>query len=163
MIRKVLPHPLLTLLLTFVWTLLVNKVTLGNLVLGFGLGVIIPLLTAPFWPDRPRIGRPLKVIEYILIVMWDIVVANIKVALIVIFRPNDQIQSGYVTIPLSVTSAEAITVLAGTITLTPGTVSADISRCGHVLLVHCLDVTDPESIRDEIKQRYERRLLEIFK
>jgi len=53
-------------------------------------------------------------------------------------------------------------VLAGTITLTPGTVSADLSDGGHSLLVHTLHTDDPDGVRDEIKQRYERRLKEIF-
>ena len=46
--------------------------------------------------------------------------------------------------------------------MTPGTVSSDISACGRVLLVHCLDAPDPDTVRDQIKQRYERRLKEIF-
>jgi multicomponent K+:H+ antiporter subunit E len=67
-----------------------------------------------------------------------------------------------VVIPLDLRQPEAITVLAGTITLTPGTVSADLSEDGHSLLVHALDAPDPDAIRDEIKTRYERRLMEIF-
>jgi multicomponent K+:H+ antiporter subunit E len=162
MIRKLLPHPGLTGVLIVVWLLLVNTVSVGHLLLGLGLGLVIPILTGPFWPDRPPMRRPFKVLNYVLIVMWDILVANIKVALIVAFRPNARIDSKFITIPLSLTSPEAITVLAGTITLTPGTVSADLSRCGHALLVHCLDAPDPDAVRDEIKSRYERRLLEIF-
>jgi multicomponent K+:H+ antiporter subunit E len=162
MMQRLLPHPGLTLVLTAVWILLVNKVTLGNLVLGLGLGIVIPILTAPFWPDRPPIRRPLKMFEYVAIVLWDIVVANVKVAMIVVFRPNAKIESKFITVPLALTSPEGITVLASTITLTPGTVSADLSRCGHVLLVHCLDAPDPDAVRDEIKTRYERRLLELF-
>jgi multicomponent K+:H+ antiporter subunit E len=67
-----------------------------------------------------------------------------------------------VTVPLELTTAEAITVLAGTITLTPGTVSADLSADGRALLVHCLEAPDPEGVVATIKERYERRLLEIF-
>ena len=64
--------------------------------------------------------------------------------------------------PLALTSPEAITVLAGTITMTPGTVSAELSADGRALLVHGLDVPDPEALVAEIKSRYEARLLEIF-
>jgi multicomponent K+:H+ antiporter subunit E len=59
-------------------------------------------------------------------------------------------------------SPEAISILAGTITLTPGTVSANLSDQGHSLLVHALDTDDPDAVRDDIKHRYERRLKEIF-
>jgi multicomponent K+:H+ antiporter subunit E len=65
-------------------------------------------------------------------------------------------------VPLDLTSAEAITVLAGTITMTPGTVSATLAADGSAILVHCLHTDDPDSVRDDIKSRYERRLLEIF-
>ena len=61
------------------------------------------------------------------------------------------------------TSPEAITVLAATITLTPGTVSCDLSEDGHALLVHCLHAPDPAAVLDEIKTRYEARLKEIFR
>jgi multicomponent K+:H+ antiporter subunit E len=67
-----------------------------------------------------------------------------------------------VTVPLELRTPEAITTLAGTITMTPGTLTADVSAEGHALLVHCLDAPDPDAVRDEIKSRYERRLMEIF-
>ena len=57
---------------------------------------------------------------------------------------------------------EAITALAGTITLTPGTVSADLSADGRSLLVHCLETADPAATVSQIKERYDRRLKEIF-
>jgi multicomponent K+:H+ antiporter subunit E len=46
--------------------------------------------------------------------------------------------------------------------MTPGTVSSDLSEDGHSLLVHCLDAPDPKATVAEIKNRYERRLKEIF-
>jgi multicomponent K+:H+ antiporter subunit E len=65
-------------------------------------------------------------------------------------------------VPVELTSAEAITVLAGTITMTPGTVSATLAADGAAILVHTLDTDDPDAVRDQIKSRYERRLKEIF-
>ncbi len=162
MIRRLFPHPMLTLGLTLVWQLLVNKVTLGNLVLGLGLGIIIPILTEPYWPDRPRLKKPFKIMAYTAIVMWDICVANFAVARIVLFKRNADLQSRFVAVPLDLTTPEAIAVLAGTITMTPGTLSADLSTCGRVLLVHCLHAPDPDAVRTDIKTRYESRLKEIF-
>lgn len=162
MIARLIPHPLLTVLLIVVWQMLVNDVTAGSLLLGLVFGILIPILTGPYWPDRPKLKRPLKFIAFALIVLWDICVANIVVAKIILFRRNAEIRSQWISIPLELTSPEAITVLAGTITMTPGTVSADVSACGRALLVHCLDADDPDAVRDEIKTRYERRLKEIF-
>ncbi len=102
------------------------------------------------------------VVEYILVVLWDIVIANITVARIILFKRDSDREPNWVCVPLDLRTPEAITVLAGTITMTPGTVSCDLSAQGHNLLVHCLDAPDPAAVRDEIKQRYERRLKEIF-
>jgi multicomponent K+:H+ antiporter subunit E len=162
MLARLLPHPLLTLTLTLVWVALANEISAGSLVLGLLLGLLLPLATRPFWPGRPRLRRPLKVLEYALIALRDIAVANVQVARIVLFRRNAELRSAYVTIPLELRSPEAIAVLAGTITLTPGTLSAELSADGRALLVHGLDVPDKEALVAEIKTRYEARLAEIF-
>lgn len=162
MLTRLIPHPLLSLTLVLVWLGLVNTFTLGNLILGSVFGLAIPMLTAAYWPDRPAIARPLKVAEYILVVLWDIVVANVQVAVIILFRREPTIRSQWIPVPLDLKSAEAITVLAGTITMTPGTVSATLAADGSAILVHCLHTDDPDAVRDGIKTRYERRLLEIF-
>lgn len=162
LLRRLIPHPLLTLMLVFVWLALVNKVTLGNLILGTALGIIIPVMTAAYWPDRPVLRRPLKIVEYVIVVIWDIIVANVEVALIILFKREARITSQWITVPLDLNSPEAITVLAGTITMTPGTVSAMLSSDGSSILVHCLHTDDPEAVRDQIKSRYEDRLKEIF-
>ncbi|SEN13964.1 multisubunit potassium/proton antiporter, PhaE subunit [Pseudorhodobacter antarcticus] len=162
MLRKLFPHPYLTLLLIITWMLLVNQIKLGSLVLAIILGTIIPIITGPYWPDRPVLRNPMAMIGYILVVLYDIVKSNFIVAGIVLFRRNSTLQSKWITVPLDLRSPEAITVLAGTITMTPGTVTADMSGDGRALLIHCLHAPDPDAVRDEIKSRYEARLKRIF-
>ncbi|RUS58996.1 Na+/H+ antiporter subunit E [Pseudorhodobacter sp. E13] len=162
MLRKLFPHPYLTLLLIITWMLLVNHLKLGSLVFAVILGTIIPIITAPYWPDRPLLRNPVAIIGYILIVLYDIVKSNFIVAGIVLFKPKTKLQSAWITVPLDLRTPEAITVLAGTITMTPGTVTADMSGDGKALLIHCLHAPDPDSVRDEIKSRYEARLMRIF-
>lgn len=162
MLTRLFPHPILTLTLTVVWLLLVNTFTLGNLILGAALGVAIPLMTAPYWPDRPKLRHPRMIAEYAVVVLYDIVKANFEVAMIILFKRNEEIRSHWICVPLELIAPEAITVLAGTITMTPGTVSATLSADGRSLLVHCLHTDDPDGVRDQIKARYERRLKEIF-
>lgn len=157
-----LPHPFLTLLLAVVWTLLQNEVSAGMVVFGVILGVIIPKMTAIWWPDTPKGIHLGKMVSYSFIVMWDILVANIQVAWIVLSVPNSKLKPAWIVVPLDLRQPEAITMLAGTITLTPGTVSADLSSAGHSLLVHVLHTDDPDAVLEEIKTRYERRLKEIF-
>ena len=163
MIRRLLPHPGLSVALVMVWLLLLNRVTVGGIVLGLIVGVLVPLLTAPFWPNRPllRFGWPM--VEYLLVVLFDIVVANFQVAGLILFRRSRDLRSAWLTIPLELRTPEAITVLAGTISLTPGTVSADVAGDGRSLLVHALDVGDRETEVLRIKHRYERRLRRVFR
>jgi multicomponent K+:H+ antiporter subunit E len=160
--NRLFPHPILSVVITLVWVLLVNEISAGAVALGIVLGWAIPKLTSPYWPDRPRIRRPLSVMAYMAIVLKDIVVSNIQVAYWVLFRRGDSLRSRFITVPLDLHSAEAIAALAGTITLTPGTVSADLSADGRSLLVHCLEADDPDAVVSQIKERYERRLKEIF-
>ena len=159
--RRLLPHPLLTILLIVVWCLLSNALTLGTIVFGAILGLLIPILTAAYWPDRPPVARPFGMIVYCIIVIWDIIRSNLTVAGQILFRGN-ALQPAWIVIPLDLKKPEAITILAGSITLTPGTLSADLSADGTSLLVHALHAPDPDAVRDEIKDRYERRLKEIF-
>lgn len=158
----VFPHPFLTVLLALVWTLLQNQVSAGMVVFGIILGIIIPKITSVWWPDRPTGLRLGKLTSYTVLVMWDIMVANFEVAWIVLTVPNSKLKPAWISIPLDLTQPEAITMLAGTITLTPGTVSADLSNEGRALLVHVLHTDDPDSVRNDIKTRYEARLKEIF-
>ncbi|SHK01034.1 multisubunit potassium/proton antiporter, PhaE subunit [Shimia gijangensis] len=162
LIRRIFPHPLLSLLLTIVWLLLVNRFSINSLLFGGFLGIVIPFITRPYWPNMPRIRHPLKIVEYILVVLYDIVVANVVVAKLVLFHKNENLKAAWISVPLELKSPEAITVLAGTITLTPGTVSSDVSSEGHALLVHCLHAPDPDAVCEDIKTRYEGRLKEIF-
>lgn len=157
-----LPHPLLTLVLTGFWILLLNDFSMGGLVLGLALGMLIPLYTTNFWPRPPRIRSYPKAFAYFIVVMGDIVVANVQVAWWILFWRNEQLRPRFFTVPLEIRTPEAIATLAGTITMTPGTVSSDLSADGRALLVHGLHVPDEAETIQTIKTCYEARLLEIF-
>jgi len=160
--ERFLPHPFLTATLAVVWVLLVNDFSLANFLFGLLLGVGIAKLTSNYWPGRPRIRNPLAILEYSGVVLWDIIVSNVQVAYLVLFRRSDSLRSRFITVPLALKSPEAIATLAGTITMTPGTVSADLSADGRSLLVHCLDTADGDDTVVSITNRYERRLMRIF-
>lgn len=162
MIRRLFPHPYLSLVLLGTWFLLVNQWKLGSLVMAAILATLIPLLTAPYWTHSPRVNSLQRLAAYIALVVWDVIIANIQVARIVLFMPRDSIRSAFIRVPVDLKSPEAIALLAGTITMTPGTVTADMSADGTVLLIHSLHAPDPDAIRDDIKTRYEARLKRIF-
>lgn len=158
---RVFPHPGLSVLLAVMWVVMVNDLTFGAAFLGLVVGVAVPIFTAAWWPGRPKV-RFIPATGYLALVVWDIVVANFEVAAIILFKPNRDLRPAWLAIPLELTSPEAITVFAGTISLTPGTVSSDVSACGNYLLVHALHAPDPDATIAQIKARYEARLLRIF-
>jgi multicomponent K+:H+ antiporter subunit E len=162
--RRWLPHPLLSLLLAVCWLWLNNTLAPGHALLGAALGVGIPYFTRRFWPEPLVIRRPLRVVEYVAVVLYDIVVANLEVAAIIL-GPLSRLRPAFVRVPLDIRTDFAVTVLASTVTLTPGTVSVEIeddAAGGRVLVVHALRCLDPEGMARTIKQRYERRLKEIL-
>ena len=159
--NRLIPHPGLSALLVFVWMVMVNDLTFGTLFLGLVVGLVVPLFTAAYWPGRPRVNF-IPGIAYCGLVVWDIIVANFEVAAIILFKRNRDLRPAWLVIPLDLASPEAITVFAGTISLTPGTVSSDVSACGKYLLVHALHAPDPEGEIARTKQRYEARLQRIF-
>jgi len=161
MMNRILPNPGLSVLLAVMWVVMVNDLTFGTLFLGIVFGILVPIFTAPWWPGRPDV-RFAPAIAYCGVVLWDIVVANFQVAAIILFKPNRDLQPAWLVVPLDLTSPEAITVFAGTISLTPGTVSSDVSACGKYLLVHALHAPDPAADVAKVKARYEARLKEIF-
>jgi multicomponent K+:H+ antiporter subunit E len=159
---RVIPMPLHSITLVIVWLMLNSTTSLGHILLGSVLAIIIPLLCAPLRLPQPKVKRPLKLINYALIVLKDIVVANIEVALLVI-GPMDKINPGFVAVPIELTGTLPVTLLASTVTMTPGTVSADISKDQKWLYVHVLNMPAQEQeVIDFIKQRYESRVKEIF-
>ncbi len=157
-----LAHPALTLILAVVWVLLVNDFSWGALVFGLLLGFAIASIASAYWPGSARIRRPAAIAAYCCIVLWDILVSNVQVARLVLFRRGETLRSRFIVVPIELQSPEAVAMLAATITMTPGTVSADLSTDRRALLVHCLETSDAAAAIAGIKDRYERRLMRIF-
>jgi multicomponent K+:H+ antiporter subunit E len=163
-LRRLLPHPLLSVLLLVCWLWLNNTLAAGHVLLGGVLGIGIPYVTRRFWPDPLRVRRPLRVLEYVLLVTWDVVIANLQVAALIL-GPVSRLRPAFVRVPLDLRTDFAVTVLASTVTLTPGTVSVgfdDDGAGGRVLVVHALRCLDADEMVRTIKERYERRVKEIL-
>jgi len=158
---RLLPHPILTPTLAGVWLLLNSTIEPGHILLGFLLGWMIPILTIRFWPDTVHIHKPFVLLRYIAVLLFDIVMANFTVARLILGNP-DRLKPAFAILPLDLTSDLAISLLANSITLTPGTLSARLSEDRKFLLVHALNETDPKAMVAAIKKRYERPLKEIF-
>ena len=158
--KRLLPYPSLTLVLWLTW-LLLNGFSVGHALLGLILAVVLPLGTRPFWPQVTLVRDRMGLLRFVLRVAKDILIANMAVA-VKVLGPVKDLQPGFVEVPLDLRDRFAITVLTSTVSLTPGTVSADVSEDRTRLLVHALHVEDPAALVAEIKQRYEGPIKEIF-
>lgn len=162
MIRKLLPHPLLSFVLLVIWLLLHNTLAPGHIVLGSILAILIPYASSTFWPERVCLQRPAVLIKFIIRVVLDILIANVLVGRMIL-GPNHKLQPAFIRYKLQLKSPLAISALANTISLTPGTVSCDLSADRRYLLIHSLHVDDLEATVLEIHQRYEKPLMEVVK
>ncbi len=159
--KRLLPHPLLTLTLAILWLLLVNRLNPGHLVLGLLLGWLIPFATAGFWPEHVRIRHAGVLLRYLMVFIYDIVRGSFHVAWLILKGPS-RLNPAFIVVPLELKSDLGISLLANTISLTPGTVSSLVSADKRTLIVHTIDTGNPDAMVAEIKQRYEVPLKQIF-
>ena len=159
--RSFLPSAFNFGLLFVVWLLLTNSFTVGNILLAAILSWFIPFLVSGLQSETSRVKKPLKATRYVFVLLWDILVSNLIVARQVLGNA-DHLRPGFIAIPLDLSEPLPITLLASTISLTPGTVSTEVSKDKSTLYVHALNVPDEQALIDQIKSRYETPLKEIF-
>ncbi len=157
--------PLRSVLLFLVWCALHNSVSPVVLLSGVILALLIPWVSRGFREVQPQVKRYGLFGRYLLMVLWDIVVANLQVVKVVLGR-SSALKPGFVLLPLDLKEPLPLTILAATICLTPGTVSAELlpreADAPQFLLLHVLDLQDEAALIRELKQRYEAPLQEIF-
>jgi len=161
-LKRLFPHPWLTVVLAVVWMLLANDVSPGNLLLGAALGTGIAFAIGEgLWLTPVRFGRPRLLARLAVRVLVDIVVGNVQVARLVL-GPRGRLRPAFIRVPLDSTHEIALTALIGIVSLTPGTLCAELSDDRTRLLVHVLDLDDEAALIAQIKTRYEAPLMEIF-
>lgn len=141
--------------------LLPDHINAGYIALALLLALLIPQVAKRLDREFAYIATLRPVPRLIVVILYDIVRSNLHVARLVL-GPEARLKPGWVWVPLDMTNIHGITALASVITLTPGTVSAELSDDRRYLLIHALDLQDPQALIDEIKTRYEAPLKEIF-
>ncbi|MCH7335448.1 Na+/H+ antiporter subunit E [Acinetobacter sp. NIPH 2699] len=154
------PHPFVSCLVFLSWLMLAHSLDASDLLIALLLGIVIPRLVRPFIARTPHIHW-IPAIKLIFVVLWDIVISNFRVAKMVL-GPMDKLHPQWYRIPLETKHEQVNTLLAMIITTTPGTVSAGIDQERGDILIHALSTEDTELDMQEIKQRYEQPLIEIF-
>lgn len=160
LIDRLLPHPFVSVIVAISWLMLGQSAELYDFIVAFILGLIIPKLIQPFIVRTPNIHWK-EAIKLAFVVLWDIIVCNIRVAKQVL-GPTKNLHPKWYRVPLDTEHEHVNTLLAMIITTTPGTVSAGIDQERGDILVHSLNTDDPEADILEIKMRYEAPLMSIF-
>lgn len=157
---KIVPHPLVSVIVGLSWLMLQHSASFGNVLLAVILGLAIPKMMQRFVVRTPNLdwGEAFKLF---FVVLWDIIVSNIKVAKLVL-GSSKNLKPKWYRVPLETNHNQVNSLLAMIITTTPGTVSAGIDLDRGDILVHSLNTEDAQADIDEIKQRYEQPLIRIF-
>lgn len=160
--KRFFPAPLVSIGLFVAWLLLHPGWGRGHLLLALLLGLGLPLLLQGLRPRQVRVRHPITVLRLCLVVVIDTTRSNLAV-LRYLLRPRHRPHpAGFVKIPLRMRDPNALAVLAMIVSITPGTVWAEISLDRSMLMLHVLEVADADAIVAHVRTRYERPLMEIF-
>ena len=156
----------INIILAIIWTALTGSLSWGNLLLGMIFGYLILSLVARSSDEQDKktyVHRVWKGLTLILFFLKEIIISNIRVTWEVI-TPGHGMTPGVIAVPLDIESELGITLLANMITMTPGTLSLDVSKDKKILYVHSMyiDNKDSEALKKKIKYDFERRIMEVM-
>ncbi|ODT81648.1 MAG: cation:proton antiporter [Pelagibacterium sp. SCN 64-44] len=134
-----------------------------NLLFGGLLGGTALWLLRASLAGQNGLRKMRRILSLVLLFLYELLVSALRVAALVV-RPDMKrvLRPAIVAVPLSVRSDAEITLLANMITLTPGTISVDVSPDRSVLYVHALTLADRDSMIAEIKNGFEKKVAEVF-
>jgi len=151
----------INMVLGVVWAALSGEFTLASLLVGFVVGFVTLWAMQPLFPANRYCAKVIGLIVLAAFFLRELLVSSVKVAWSV-FTPLRNSKPGIISIPLEPSSNIQLTVLANLISLTPGSLSLDISADRKHLVVHAMFIEDPDDFRNEIKQGMEHRVKEAL-
>jgi multicomponent Na+:H+ antiporter subunit E len=148
--------------LALLWAAVMGSIDLANIVTGFILAYLVLWLLRPALGETSYFRKAPQALGFAIYFIKELIISNVRVALEVL-TPRSRRRPAVVAVPLDVESDTEITMLANVVTLTPGTLSIDVSPDRRTLYVHGMFVEDPEVFRNDIKQGFERRIMELLR
>ena len=148
--------------LAFLWAMLTGSINITSLMIGFVIGYFILGTIHRGGPTTSYFNKVRLTIRFILFFLKEMLVSSIRVAYDVV-TPTYYMRPGVIGIPLDAKTDAEITLLANVISLTPGTLSLDVSEDRKTLYIHAMFIDDPETLRQEIKHGLEKRLLDVIR
>jgi multicomponent Na+:H+ antiporter subunit E len=153
---------LVNLLLAVGFSVIMEQLNLGGLIAGFLIGYAALWITQPLFGSTGYFLRVVRLFRLAVTFVWELAVSNFRVLWDVI-TPTHISRPAVIGVPLDARSDFEIMVVANMISLTPGTLSLDVSEDRTILYVHVMFVDDVETARAQIKDRIEKRVLEAFR
>jgi len=152
----------INLVLALAWAILFDSITLGTLCVGFVVGAIVLWFVRPAFDDQRYAPRLLDMVVLFLAFVWELLVSSLQVARAVL-SPNQQFRAGVIAFPLTAKTDLEITLIANLVSLTPGSLTIDVSDDRQELAVHAMFVDDPDQYRVSVRNGLERRALDALR
>ncbi|PCJ95657.1 MAG: Na+/H+ antiporter subunit E [Hyphomicrobiales bacterium] len=153
---------LINILMAFAWAAVTGSFSLPNLIFGFALSALALSLIREQVGTVGYLGRARRVGSLIILFLYELVLSAFSVAKTVL-KPRMNIKPAFVAYPLRVDKDFEITLLANLITLTPGTLSVDVSPDRQTLYIHAINVEDEEALKKDIAEGFEMKIMEAFR
>jgi multicomponent Na+:H+ antiporter subunit E len=151
----------ISILMAVIWATVSGSFTLVNLLFGFVISILTLYLLRERFVGRDYTSRTRRILSLVLLFLIELAKSAWKVATLVL-QPKMDLKPGIFAYPLTVKSDWEISLLANLITLTPGTLSVDVSEDRQTLYVHALDCSDVEAARRDIAEGFEKKIMEAF-
>ncbi len=153
---------LVNILLALVWGAVTGSFGVANLVFGFVIAALALWIIREQYHTEDYLVRAWRITSLILRFLKDLFVSAMRVAVLVL-SPTRRYQPGFIAFKLTTDRNAEIALLANLITLTPGTLSVDVSDDKSTLFIHCMDVPDTEALKREIAEGFERKIMEAMR
>lgn len=153
---------LLNVLLAVAWGFMSGSFSPANVIFGFVLSSLVLWLIREQFGTMGYLDRARRIGSLFFLFLWELLLSSVKVAITVV-SPDMKLKPAFFAFPLTVDRDFEITILANLITLTPGTLSVDVSNDRKTLYIHCLDGSDLDQTRADIARGFERKIMEAFR
>ncbi len=154
---------LVNIILALIWGAMSGEMTFASFLLGYIVGYILLLLTQRFTGAESRyFGKVWHILLFIVFFLKEMLVASLRVAYDVL-TPTHHNRPGIIKYSVEGMTDIEITLLAKVISLTPGTLTMDVSEDGKWIYIHAMFIDDPDVLRQAIKATIEKRLMEVLR
>ncbi|WP_119308420.1 Na+/H+ antiporter subunit E [Cohaesibacter haloalkalitolerans] len=153
---------LVNVLLALIWAAVGGTFTVPNLLFGFVLGTIVLFIIREKAGTLRYFQRVKRIVALIILFIVELIKSAAKVAILAVC-PNIKLKPGFFAYELKTDRDLEITILANLITLTPGTLSVDVSDDKKYLYIHAITIDDLEDMREDIETGFERKIMEAFR